>query len=244
MMSLRDILLATILVLVVCVALPVLAALAPDFFSAIFLLGHLVLVVLLPLLALLGVWLKVGTPQRFSSRIGLLALLALACYLLLMLVQGLDPMPNALVRVLRFLFVFLPTFLFLPVVALLIAWLKLRPWSNFWLCCAVSVGLTVFWMSWWIGGLGNWGLETGPYGDFNRAKHVIEDMPNVTIVEQSHSTPNLVESLGCSFALLVDGSREVWIGWGIDQARPRSRRGVRELIECRIECVGRWSECD
>lgn len=51
------------------------------------------------------------------------------------------------------------------------------------------------------------GSELGYYGQFNRVKHVIEDMPDVRIVDHWKHRDVTLEDFG--FTLLVDESRKV-----------------------------------
>ena len=78
--------------------------------------------------------------------------------------------------------------------------------------------------------LPNYGCEFGYYGQFNRVQHVIEDMPNVDILDHSQHQDVSLEDFG--FALMVDGTQKVDVTFSENstQMRMRSKKKIREFI--------------
>jgi len=91
------------------------------------------------------------------------------------------------------------------------------------------------WLAWELGALGNWGIESGYYGQFNRAKHIIEDMPGVTIVDTwQHPEIDTLEEF--YFVVLVDGKHEAYVNFSFDspQMHEKNRERLREFIKQEI----------
>lgn len=102
------------------------------------------------------------------------------------------------------------------------------------LAVLAPAALAVVWCLWQLGRFGNWGLESGYYGQFNRVRHAIETMPHVEITNAWMHEDVTLEDFG--FYLLVDGSREVRVDVfeGSPQMKERNRDRIREYVEQRI----------
>ena len=72
-------------------------------------------------------------------------------------------------------------------------------------CMLLGVGW--LWLMWEIGELGDWGLESGYYGQFNRVKHVLEAIPHVQVANQWQHHDITLEDFG--FYLVVSNDRSV-----------------------------------
>jgi hypothetical protein len=79
--------------------------------------------------------------------------------------------------------------------------------------------------------LPNYGWEFGNYGQFNRVQHVIEDMPNVSIVDHWQHQDVSLEDFG--FTLMVDGNRKVGVTFSENshQMRLRNKKKIKEFIQ-------------
>ena len=77
----------------------------------------------------------------------------------------------------------------------------------------------------------DYGVESGYYGQFNRAKHVIQEMPNVSIVDHWQHEDVSLEDFG--FTLMVDGNRKVGVTFSENspQMRMRNKKKIREFIQ-------------
>lgn len=95
----------------------------------------------------------------------------------------------------------------------------------------IPAALAALWFLWELGCLGNWGLECGYYGQFNRARHAIESMPGVVITNSWMHEDLTLEDFG--FYLAADGSRDVRVDFreGSPQMSERSRRRIREYVQ-------------
>ena len=86
------------------------------------------------------------------------------------------------------------------------------------------------WFGWTYGMVPDIDAESGYYGQFNRVKHVIEDMPNVHIIDHWKHRDVTLEDFG--FTLLVDEIREVNIRFydGTPEKNERRKSRLREII--------------
>ena len=100
------------------------------------------------------------------------------------------------------------------------------------IACFVIVCL---WFLWELGLLGNWGLESGYYGQFNRVKHVLEEMPNVEITDDWQHRDLTLEDFG--FSLVVDEYQNAHINFyeGSPEMKMRDKTRIREFIEQEIK---------
>ena len=100
------------------------------------------------------------------------------------------------------------------------------------IACFVIVCL---WFLWEVGLLGNWGLESGYYGQFNRVKHVLEEMPNVEITDDWQHNDLTIEDFG--FSLVVDEYQNAHITFyeGSPEMKMRDKTHIREFIEQEIK---------
>jgi len=101
------------------------------------------------------------------------------------------------------------------------------------MCCVL--GIVWLWLMWEIGELGNWGLESGYYGQFNRVKNVLETMPNVQITNSWQHHDITLEDFG--FFLVVDGSRSARVDFweNSPQMKLRDKEQIREFIKQQIK---------
>jgi hypothetical protein len=79
------------------------------------------------------------------------------------------------------------------------------------------------------------GWEFGYYGQFNRVKHVIQDMPHVEIVGNSQHQDISLEDF--AFTLLIDGGRQVSVTLSENspQMKMRDKSRILKFIEEKIE---------
>ncbi len=102
---------------------------------------------------------------------------------------------------------------------------------------AVAVLVFIGMIGWvWIDlNLPDQGWEFGYYGQFNRVKHVIEDMPGVTIIDHWQHKDISLEDFG--FTLMVDGNRQVGVTFSENspQMQERNRNRLREFIQKEID---------
>ena len=98
---------------------------------------------------------------------------------------------------------------------------------------AVTAG-AILWFLWELGRFGDWGWDSGYYGQFNRVKHVIESMPHVRITNSWKHEDISLEDFG--FSLLVNGTNLVHVTFweGSPQIKERDRRRIREFLERQI----------
>ncbi|MCE9614234.1 MAG: hypothetical protein K8T26_08155 [Lentisphaerae bacterium] len=89
---------------------------------------------------------------------------------------------------------------------------------------------------WYIGDLGNWGLELGHYGQYNRVRHVLDAMPNVHMVsgELSQSAPPKPVMHEFAFWLTVEGydgpALRIEFKKGSPQMNMRNKTQIRTFI--------------
>jgi hypothetical protein len=97
------------------------------------------------------------------------------------------------------------------------------------------LALGFLWLLWDVGMPGDWGLESGYYGHFNRAKHVIEDMPDVAIVDSWQHQDLSLEDF--RFLLRVEGTQEVTVSFSENspQMGERNKERLREFIQREID---------
>jgi hypothetical protein len=95
--------------------------------------------------------------------------------------------------------------------------------------------LGFLWLLWQLGVFGNWGLESGYYGQFNRVKHVIEEMPGVVIVDHWQHHDVSLEDFG--FALLIEGDRKAQVNFteSSPQIKERNKSKLRAFIRKEID---------
>ena len=82
--------------------------------------------------------------------------------------------------------------------------------------------------------LPNYGWEIGYYGQFNRIKHVIEEMPEVDVVDHWQHQDISLEDFG--FTLQLANGEQVQINF-MDNTEPkneRNRKRIRTYIEKEI----------
>ena len=93
------------------------------------------------------------------------------------------------------------------------------------------VGLGWLWLMWELGRFGDWGWESGYYGQYNRVKHVLEDMPSVQITNQWKHHDVTLEDFG--FFLLVDNTNSVRVDFreNSPQMKERNKERIRAFIE-------------
>jgi len=98
----------------------------------------------------------------------------------------------------------------------------------------VPVVVAVLWFLWEFGRFGNWGLESGYYGQFNRARHVIEAMSNVEITNSWMHEDISLEDFG--FFLVVNGTNQIRVDFweGSPQMKERNKRRLWEFVERQI----------
>lgn len=87
------------------------------------------------------------------------------------------------------------------------------------------------WFAWELGAWGDGGWESGYYGQYNRVKHVIEEMPRLQITNTWKHHDVTLEDFG--FFVLVDGSRSARVDFHENTAamRERDRGRLRAYIE-------------
>ena len=95
------------------------------------------------------------------------------------------------------------------------------------LLALLPFALFVLWLGWQWGSFPDYGVESGYYGQFNRVRHVLEDMPNVTIVDHWQHQDISLEDFG--FALMVEGTQNVNVTFSENspQMRMRSKQKIR-----------------
>lgn len=97
-----------------------------------------------------------------------------------------------------------------------------------------AITCAVLWFLWELGSFGDWGWESGYYGQFNRVKHVIDAMPRVQITNSWMHKDISLEDFG--FSLLVNGTDPVHLTFweGSPQIKERDRHRLREFVERQI----------
>ncbi len=90
------------------------------------------------------------------------------------------------------------------------------------------------WFAWGIGIIPDLGLESGYYGQFNRVKHVIEDMSGVTIVDHWQHKDVSLEDFG--FTLRLSDGSEVNVEFldATPEKNERNQKRLRQIIEKQI----------
>ena len=106
-----------------------------------------------------------------------------------------------------------------------------------WSIVGVLVSVVMFCIAWFcvmlwdLGVFGNWGSESGYYGDFNIVKHVIDEMPSVQITNQWQHRDMSIESFG--FTILVDHTNLVQVDFIENSTRmaETNRERIRAYVE-------------
>ena len=95
--------------------------------------------------------------------------------------------------------------------------------------------LLALWFGWTYGMLPDVGSEFGYYGPFNRMKHVIEEMPDVRIVDHWKHRDLTLEDFG--FTLLVDESQKVDIQFldGTSEKNERDKARLERIVRSQLE---------
>jgi hypothetical protein len=96
------------------------------------------------------------------------------------------------------------------------------------------VAVAILWFLWELGRFGNWGLESGYYGQFNRVQHVIEAMSNVEITNSWMHEDISLEDFG--FFLLVNGTNAVRVDFweNSPQMKERDKRRIWAYVDGQI----------
>jgi hypothetical protein len=83
------------------------------------------------------------------------------------------------------------------------------------------------------------GWEFGYYGQFNRVKHVIEDMPDATITNHWQHKDISLEDFG--FTLVLDGGSQVDLTFSENspQISMRNKQKIKKFIKKEIESNNR-----
>ncbi len=99
----------------------------------------------------------------------------------------------------------------------------------------LPLGLLVLWFGWTYGTFPDVGAESGYYGQFNRVKHVIEDMPDVRIVDHWKHRDVTLEDFG--FTLLVSESGRVDISFydGTPEKNERNKCKLKSIIQKQLD---------
>ena len=97
------------------------------------------------------------------------------------------------------------------------------------------LAVAFLWLLWELGRFGNWDVEFGYYGHFNRVKHVLEEMPNVAITNDWQHHDVTLEDFG--FYLVVDGEQSVQINFheNSPEMKMRNKSRIRDFIEKQIK---------
>ncbi len=87
----------------------------------------------------------------------------------------------------------------------------------------------------WVALFADHGGEFGYYEHFNRVKHVMEEMPNVTIIDHWQHKDISLEDFG--FTLIIEGKRQVEVDFteNSPQMKMRSKSKIREFIQEKID---------
>lgn len=95
--------------------------------------------------------------------------------------------------------------------------------------------LLALWFGWTYGFVPDVGSEFGYYGQFNRVKHVIEDMPDVRIVDHWKHRDVTLEDFG--FTVLVDESRRADIQFwdGTPEKNERNKALLKDIVRTQLE---------
>jgi len=95
--------------------------------------------------------------------------------------------------------------------------------------------LLALWFGWAYGMFPDVGAESGYYGQFNRVKHVIEDMPDVRIIDYWKHRDVTLEDFG--FTLLVGESRKVDIRFhdGTPEKKERNKSRLRAIVRSKLD---------
>ena len=95
--------------------------------------------------------------------------------------------------------------------------------------------LLALWFGWTYGVFPDVGAESGYYGQFNRVKHVIEDMPDVQIVDSWKHRDVTLEDFG--FTLFVGGCRRVDIRFydNTPEKNEKNKSRLRETIRKQLD---------
>ena len=102
---------------------------------------------------------------------------------------------------------------------------------------AVLVILFIGWFAFYFL-LPDMGLEFGYYGQFNRVKHVIEDMPGTVIIDHWQHQDVTLEDFG--FSVRLSDGRVVKIDFqeNSPQMKERSKSRLRDFIQDQIYATG------
>ena len=111
----------------------------------------------------------------------------------------------------------------------------LKRFLKFFGIIAAILAVVWLWLLWELGQFGNWNVEFGYYGQFNRVRHVLETMPNVEIVDNWQHHDITLEDF--AFSLLVDGTQttQVTFSENSPQMKMRDKSRIREFIEKQIK---------
>ena len=95
--------------------------------------------------------------------------------------------------------------------------------------------LLALWFGWTYGMFPDVGAESGYYGQFNRVKHVIEDMPDVRIIDYWKHRDVTLEDFG--FTLLVGESRKVDIRFhdGTPEKKESNKSRLRAIVRSKLD---------
>lgn len=99
------------------------------------------------------------------------------------------------------------------------------------LAALAAAGAGTLWLLWDVGCLGHPGLAFGYYGQFNRVRHILTDMPTVQVTNQWMHRDVTLEDFG--FGLLVNGTSSVRLDFleNSPQMKERNPERLRASID-------------
>ena len=103
------------------------------------------------------------------------------------------------------------------------------------LLALLPFAVLALWFGWSYGIIPDVGAESGYYGQFNRVKHVIEEMPDIAIVDHWQHKDITLEDFG--FTLRLPDGKEVDINFydNTPEKNERNRKRIREIIQKQLD---------
>ena len=103
------------------------------------------------------------------------------------------------------------------------------------LLALVPFAVLALWCAWSWGMFPNIGAESGYYGQFNRVKHVLDEMPQLQVTNDWQHHDITLEDFG--FYVVVNGAHSVRVDFweNSPQMKMRDKSRIREFIEEQIK---------
>lgn len=99
----------------------------------------------------------------------------------------------------------------------------------------IPAAIGIIWFLWNNGLMGDWGFESGYYGQFNRVKHVLEEMQNIQITNYWQHHDVTLEDFGFYIRVNDDQSLRIDFGENTEQMKEKDKKRIKTFIEEEIK---------